>query len=76
MAQLHFYVDKDTETELRRRAESAGVSLSRYLADIARGSLGGGWPEGWFGRTSGKWVGPPQKRESTKPVGDLKLPFD
>lgn len=75
MAQMHFYVDHETEAEIRRRAESAGMPVSRYLAELVRGAMGGGWPEGWFARTGGAWVGPPQKRETPK-VAKLRLPFE
>lgn len=76
MAQLHFYVDAATESELRRRAAAAGLPLSRYLADVVKGTLGGGWPEDWFGRTAGAWAGPAHKRDAAAAGGDLRLPFD
>ena len=50
MAQLHCYLpDKEAES-LRQRAERAGMSVSRYLAELARKDLVSDWPEGYFER--------------------------
>lgn len=50
MAQLHCYLpDRETEA-LKRRAEQAGMSLSRYLAELARRDLVAAWPSGYFDR--------------------------
>jgi hypothetical protein len=48
MAQLHCYLpDKEAEA-LRRRAERAGMSVSRYLAELARRDVESDWPPGYF----------------------------
>lgn len=53
MTQLHCYLpDKEAES-LRQRAKHAGMSVSRYLAELARKNLVSGWPEGYFQRLFG-----------------------
>ncbi len=53
MAQLHCYLpDKEAES-LRHRAQRAGMSVSRYLAELARKDLVSDWPEGYFERVFG-----------------------
>ena len=54
MAQLHCYLpDKEAES-LRQRAERAGMSVSRYLAELARKDLISDWPEGYFEQLFGR----------------------
>lgn len=53
MAQLHCYVPDDVAESLRRRAEQAGMSVSRYLAELAKRDIGKAWPEGYFERVFG-----------------------
>jgi len=48
MAQLHCYLRKEEAESLRHRAERAGMSVSRYLAELARKDLVSDWPEGYF----------------------------
>lgn len=62
MPQLHLYVMDDLAEALRRRAEAEGKTVSRYLADLVRRDLGGGWPEGWFETVVGGWQGEPPER--------------
>ena len=53
MAQLHCYLPDDVAESLRRRAERAEMSVSRYLAELARRDIGQAWPEGYFERVFG-----------------------
>lgn len=78
MPQLHLYVPDMTAELLRRRAEERGMSLSKYLAEIAGKEIADeGWPEGFFEDVLGAWEGelrrPPQglyeKREDL--AGDI-----
>ncbi|MDD5177540.1 MAG: hypothetical protein PHQ05_14070 [Sterolibacterium sp.] len=50
MAQLHCYVLEDIAQQAQRRAEQAGLSLSRYLAELVKRDAANstGWPEGYF----------------------------
>ena len=65
MTQLHVDVTDETAEAVARRAESLGVSVEEYLADVVKRELALGWPEGFFERIVGGWVGedferPPQ----------------
>ena len=62
MPQLHLYVPKELAAEIARQARARGVSVSRYLADLVRREVGGGWPEGFFDEVPGGWVGEPLER--------------
>lgn len=53
MAQLHCYLPEDEAQSLRLRAKRAGMSVSRYLAELARKDLVAEWPEGYFERLFG-----------------------
>lgn len=66
MTQLHCYVPEDIAHQAQRRAEQAGLSLSRYLAELVKRDAGvsASWPDGYFD-LFGKWEGeqlerPPQ----------------
>lgn len=50
MAQLHCYLPEKEAESLRRRAREAGMSVSRYLAELARRDLVSEWPEDYFER--------------------------
>jgi len=53
MPQLHLYVPKEIAREIARRAQSRGLSVSRFLADLVRREVAGGWPEGYFDEVAG-----------------------
>jgi hypothetical protein len=48
MPQLHLYVPETTAEALKRQAQTRGVSLSKYLAEILTREVTDGWPEGYF----------------------------
>ena len=50
MAQLHCYLPESEAKNLKRRASQAGMSVSRYLAELARKDLVADWPPGYFDR--------------------------
>lgn len=62
--QLHLYVPDEVAEAARRRAESLGLSTSRYLAALVARDVdsGGGWPEGYFDEVIGGWQGAPLER--------------
>jgi len=60
--QLHLYVPRELAAEIGRQARARGVSVSRYLADLVRREVGGGWPRGYFDEVPGGWVGEPLER--------------
>jgi hypothetical protein len=53
MPQLHCYLPDDVAESLKRKAAQAGMSVSRYLAELARQDVGQSWPEGYFERVFG-----------------------
>jgi hypothetical protein len=62
MPQLHLYVPKELANEVARRAQSRGMSVSRFLADLVRREMASGWPVGYFQQVAGGWVGEPLER--------------
>ena len=64
MPQMHFYVPASLAAKVRQRAKVAGLSASRYLAELVRREIGTGWPEGFFEDVVGRWQGEPLKRPS------------
>ncbi|MBK9522280.1 MAG: hypothetical protein IPO13_11850 [Rhodocyclaceae bacterium] len=76
MAQLHCYVPEEIAQQAQRRAEKAGLSLSRYLAELVKRdtSAAVGWPEGYFD-LFGKWEGVPLERPPQLPL-EKRLDFE
>ncbi len=76
MAQLHCYVPEDIARQAQHRAEQAGLSLSRYLAELVKRDTAqaSGWPEGYF-ELFGSWQGEPLERA---PQGEFeeRLPLE
>ncbi len=62
MPQLHFYVPEPVATKVRQRAKAAGLSASRYLAELVQREIGTGWPQGFFEEVVGGWQGEPLER--------------
>ncbi len=62
MAQLHFYVPDEVAAEIRARADAAGTSASKFVADLVTRQLKGGWPPGFFDEVVGSWEGDPLTR--------------
>ena len=55
--QMHCYVPDSIAEAIRRRARARGIPVSRYLAELVRREVSGGWPEGYFEAVVGKWQG-------------------
>lgn len=45
MAQLTIYLDEETERRLKSAAQSAGMSLSRWVASVIREKTETAWPQ-------------------------------
>ena len=73
MPQINLYVPHDVALELRKRAKAQGLSLSRYLAHLAKREVGSGWPPGYFEAVLGGWQGEPLERP---PQGALEQRAD
>lgn len=48
MPRLHPYVSAELASEIARRAEAVGMSVSRFLAEVVRRNIGTAWPDGFF----------------------------
>lgn len=68
MTQLHCYVPANIAEQAQRRAEEAGLSLSRYLAELVKRdtAISDNWPEGYF-ELFGSWQGTPLERAEQPP---------
>lgn len=44
MAQVTLYLDEETKRRMRKAARAAGVSQSRWLADLVRRDTAAEWP--------------------------------
>ena len=62
MPQLHFYVPEPVAARVRQRAMAAGLSASRYLAELVQREVGTEWPQGFFEQVVGGWQGEPLDR--------------
>lgn len=67
MPQLHLYIPDSVADEVKRRAKAAGMSTSRYLAEIVTREVASEWPERFFVDVVGGWQGTPLQRA---PQGD------
>jgi hypothetical protein len=54
MAQVTLYLDAETAARMRKAAKAAGVSQSRWLAEIVRQQAAQRWPEA-VKRLAGAW---------------------
>ena len=45
MGQLTLYLDNETEEKMKAAAKDAGVSLSRWVADLIRDKTATEWPD-------------------------------
>jgi hypothetical protein len=68
MPQLHCYVPEPVAAKVKERAEAEGMSTSKYLAELIRRSVGGGWPEHYFDQVVGGWQGGELERPVQPPL--------
>ena len=61
MAQLHFYIPDSIADKIKIKAEHAHLSVSKYLAELAKREVSNQWPEDYFHKL-GKWEGEPLQR--------------
>jgi len=62
MAQLHLYLPDELAEEIRRRAKASEQSVSAYLAELVKGQIADRWPDEFFDKVVGGWVGNPLER--------------
>jgi len=69
MPQLHLYVPETIAQQLHRQAAQLGLSMSAYLAELAKRDVSVGWPEGFEAALFGEQVeGSPLMIESAGPA--------
>jgi hypothetical protein len=67
MAQVTLYLDEDTEIRMKRAAKDAGLSVSRWVANLIREKTADRWPES-VREMMGSWPDAPtadELRENT-----------
>jgi len=62
MAQLHMYVPDSVAEKIRQKAEAKRMTVSRYLAELAKTDAEMDWPDGYFETIVGGWEGEPLAR--------------
>ena len=68
MAQVTIYLDAEAASLVRKAAKSAGVSQSRWLADLIRRRTAREWPES-VRRLAGAWADVPSAEELRRGAG-------
>lgn len=68
MAQVTLYLDSETENRMKEAARAAGVSLSRWLADLIREKTANEWPPA-VEALAGAWADIPLAEEIRKSSG-------
>ena len=67
MAQLTLYLDDETEARLKETANSAGMSLSRWVANLIREKIASQWPASVI-ELAGAWADLPTAEELRRDV--------
>ncbi len=65
MPQMHLYLKKAVAEEVRRRAESQGLSISAYLAGVVESAVQDSWPVGYLAEVIGCTEDDPLERPAT-----------
>jgi hypothetical protein len=75
VAQVTIYLDAEAASLVRKAAKSAGVSQSRWLADLIRRRTAREWPES-VRRLAGSWADAPTAEELRRREGkDVRREF-
>jgi hypothetical protein len=69
MGQVTLYLDSETETKMKLAAKAAGVSQSRWVADVIRQRTAAQWPES-IERLAGAWEDFPTAEEIRAGLGE------
>jgi len=59
---MHLYLKKAVAEEVRRRAESQGLSISAYLAHVVEAAVQDCWPDGYLSEVIGCMENDPLER--------------
>ena len=55
MGEIRLYLDNETEEKMQEAAKAAGVSQSRWVADLIREKIATEWPT-WVAELVGSWA--------------------
>lgn len=69
MGQLTLYLDAETENKVKTAAKAAGVSQSRWVAELIREKTATRWPES-IARLAGAWADFPTAEELRSGLGE------
>jgi hypothetical protein len=69
MGQVTLYLDPDTETRMKTAAKAAGVSQSRWVAELIRQKTVTEWPDS-VARLAGAWADFPTAEEIRAGLGN------
>jgi hypothetical protein len=69
VAQVTIYLDDETEARMKRAADEAGVSRSRWVAEVIREKTATEWPES-VRRLAGAWEDFPEVEELRAGLGE------
>jgi len=69
MGQVTLYLDSDTETKMKLAAREAGLSLSRWVANLIRQRTAEEWPTS-IARLAGAWTDLPEADELRVSMGE------
>jgi hypothetical protein len=62
MTQLNIELPDEVAVEVKRRAETQGLSISRFVTKLVEREIGKGWPKWFFDEVVGGWKGEPLER--------------
>ena len=68
MAQVTLYLDEETKNRMRKAAKAAGVSQSRWLAELVRLETANEWPAE-VRELAGAWPDFPEAQELRRSSG-------
>jgi hypothetical protein len=76
MAQVTLYLDRETASRTKKAAKAAGLSQSRWVAELVRQKTLGEWPRS-VERLSGAWADAPtaQRLRRSKAKDAPRQPF-
>ncbi|HYU31993.1 MAG TPA: CopG family transcriptional regulator [Thermoanaerobaculia bacterium] len=69
MSQVTLYLDTETEEKMKTAAKAAGVSQSRWVADLIREKTAARWPDS-IARLAGAWADFPTAEELRAGLGE------
>jgi len=72
MAQLHFYIPDPIAKKIKIKADHAHLSVSKYLAKLAKREVDNQWPENYF-NNFGQWQGDELQRPKQEQIEQREI---